>query len=190
MFQKHPNLLSKERSRLLVIDVQEKLTPSIQRFESVERHCIALCETAMQYDVPIRITEQYPGGLGPTIPSLAGFDSSPAEKLAFSAAYATGWGNLDVDEPRDQVVICGIETHICVLQTALDLVDRAWSVAVVVDAIGSRSALSHETGLRRLESAGVQLVTTEMVLFEWAGEAGSDDFKAVSKRVRSLAENE
>lgn len=182
-----PDLLNSARSRLLIVDVQEKLLPVVDGCDRVEQRCQLLGEMAAQWDIPVRVTEQYPKGLGPTVKSLRGFDLQPAEKLAFSAADASGWGECQAGEQRDQAIVCGIESHICVLQTAFELLDRGWTVYVVVDAIGARSAECHRVALRRMEMAGIQLVTTEMVLFEWAERAGSDQFKAVSKAVRDLA---
>lgn len=186
MSSRHAKLLDANRSRLLIVDMQEKLLPSIHEGPLVEQRCGVLAEVAQLFEIPMRITEQYPKGLGSTVESLRSFDGQPPEKLAFSAAEATGWGKCSDDEPRNQAVVCGIESHICVLQTAFDLIARSWSVAVVVDAIGSRSQSSHDAALSRLSAEGVSLVTTEMVLFEWAERAGTESFKTISKIVRNL----
>lgn len=183
---RHHQLMDASRSRLLVVDVQEKLVPAIHEHEAVVSRCRALADVASLYGIPRKVTEQYPKGLGRTVEALSDIDPIPAEKLLFSAAEASGFGVCEMEEERDQVVICGIETHICVFQTAMDLLAARWAVTVVADAVGSRHQRDHAVAIERLRAFGVDVATTESVLFEWAGRAGSDEFKQVSKIVREL----
>ena len=178
-----PELLSASESLLLVVDVQERLLPQIAGREQVVRGCRLLSAGAELFSVPTVVTEQYPKGLGPTVPDLAG--SLPAaavkaEKLRFSAAEATGWPTAgEREDGRHQVVIAGIETHICVLQTAIDLAAWGYRVFVCADATGSRLETDHAIALARLRDGGVTVTTTESVLFEWCEAAGTDRFRSL-----------
>ena len=170
-------MLSKDRTTLVVVDVQEGFR-SYAAFADVARQCGRLVEGAGILGVPIVATEQYPRGLRQTAPEV-GLPAGLArvEKTVFSAARAEGF---DLGA-RDQVVICGIETHVCVMQTALDLLDDGLEVHVVTDAVASRNAHDREVGLRRMEGAGATLTTVETALLELCERAGTPEFKAVQK---------
>jgi nicotinamidase-related amidase len=132
------------------------------------------------------LTEQYPKGLGRTPPDLAGILPPAHEKTAFSCCGCPSFTSL-VDSPADPihaVILCGLETHVCIAQTALDLLARGLRVSIAVDAVASRHAIDHDTGLRRLEAAGAVLTTTEAILFEWLRDAAHPQFRAVQKLVR------
>jgi len=177
-------LLSKTASRLVVVDVQQKLLDQIPVAATLVENCRRLICGARLLDVPIAATEQYPAGLGPTVEVLAGLLDEIPEKLRFSCAECLGWeapGESDLE--RDQVVICGIEAHVCVLQTALDLAARGFRVFVVVDAVASRHKLDWKTALGRLADSGIVVLTTESVLFEWCEVAGTDEFRQISRLV-------
>lgn len=183
-------LMNAARSHLLVVDIQARLMPAIHESEQVVRHATIVLQAAARLCVPVTVTEQYPKGLGPTVTSVS--EALPADaavlpKTTFSAA----------DDPatmervaavrgsgRDQLVICGAEAHVCVLQSALGFRNAGFEVFVVADAVSSRAPSSVEAACARLLHAGCHWVTTEMVVFEWLGEAATDDFRALSPLLR------
>jgi len=184
-----PMLMSADDSALLVIDMQERLLPHIAGHQGVAWNCRRLIDGAGALGVPVRATEQYPKGLGPTVPELRerlGAESLP-EKVAFSCAVCGPIFARLRDEGRHRLLLCGIETHVCVQQTALDLMAAGWRVYLAVDAVGSRFPLDHQTALHRMESAGAELTTTEAALFEWCEAAGTDVFKQISRLAREEA---
>ncbi|WP_240928062.1 hydrolase [Thalassoroseus pseudoceratinae] len=184
-FHRSHELLSVGRSRLLIVDVQEKFVPHISGAARVIEGCRRLLTGAKILDVPAVATEQYPKGLGPTVSPLADFFEDRPDKLRFSAAELLPWSlNEDDEQTRDQIVIAGIETHICILQTAFDLMERGLRVFIVADAVSSRSTTHHELALKRLRDGGAVITTTESVLFEWCEVAGTDTFKQISQLVR------
>ncbi|MEE3364423.1 MAG: isochorismatase family protein [Planctomycetota bacterium] len=177
-------LLSKTASRLVVVDVQQKLLDHIPVAESLVENCRRLVRGAQLLDVPVAATEQYPAGLGPTTQVLSELLDEIPEKLRFSCAECLDWGPADEgQEQRDQVVVCGIEAHVCVLQTALDLAAQGFRVFVPADAVASRHKLDWKTALGRLADSGVVVLTTESVLFEWCEVAGTDEFRQISRLV-------
>ena len=178
--------LDRDRAALLVVDVQEGFRRAIPGFDALAAATATMVRGAEVIGLPIAVTEQYPKGLGGTVPEVAGqlpAGVEPLAKTVFSAAAAPGFGL----EGRDQVVICGIEAHVCVNQSVLDLLDRGLGVHVVADAVGSRSAANRELGLNKAERAGAWLTSVETALFELLGAAGGDEFKAVQRLVLELA---
>lgn len=169
-------------SVLCVIDVQEKLLPVIAAGEAVVAAAGRLADAARILDVPAILTEQYPRGLGPTRATLAGKLPPPLEKRAFSCCGCDDFVAA-IPAERHQVVLAGLETHVCVAQTALDLLGRGNAVFVAVDAVAARHAIDHEVALRRLEAAGAVLTTSEAVLFEWCRSADHPRFQAVRRLV-------
>jgi nicotinamidase-related amidase len=178
-------LLSRGASRLVIVDVQEKLVPLIAAGEMMVSNCRRLIEGARALGVPVFATEQYPKGLGRTVPALRElFDAIP-EKLRFSSVEVLNWGFAgDGTSDRDQVVVAGIEAHVCVLQTALDLIAHGYRVFVPADAVASRGELDWKIALDRLASAGAVIATTESVLFEWCETAGTPEFKQISRLIK------
>lgn len=176
-------LLTHDKSCLLIVDVQEKLMPQIHQSSSVESRCAWLMRLATEINVPLMVSEQYPKGLGQTLPSLQQWmpGKTDIDKLYFSCyqdpCFLKHWRALH----RKQVVLAGIETHVCVLQTALDMNAAGIDTFVVIDAVGSRHLLDHECALQRMTQAGVHLVTSEMVLFEWLKTAAHPKFKTISQ---------
>jgi nicotinamidase-related amidase len=174
--------LSRSQSQLLVIDIQERLAPVMAAGAPAVELTQKLLRCAGLLGIPVTLTEQYRKGIGPTLAGVleaAGAAAAVFEKMAFSAmgdaaitAHLRGSG-------RDQVVIAGIESHVCVLQTALDLHEAGLKPVVVIDAVASRAVESKQAALHRLRAHGVELVTTEMVIFEWLERAGTDDFRAI-----------
>ncbi|HZL47628.1 MAG TPA: isochorismatase family protein [Solirubrobacteraceae bacterium] len=171
-------LLNRDRAALVVVDVQEGFRP-YESFAGVAGACAKLLQAARILDVPSVVSEQYPKGLGHTAPEVGLEGERVLEKSVFSAARADGF---DLGG-RDQVVVCGIETHVCVSQTVLDLLGRGVEVHVPADAVGSRHALDYERGLERLERAGAVVSTVEAALFELLERAGTPEFKAVQKLI-------
>lgn len=171
-------LLSRQTSLLVVIDVQEKLAPLICETERLLVNCSKLVQSAELFAVPSFATEQYPQGLGPTVPALAEHLPVRPAKLRFSCAEVLNWPPAaERTDNRFQVVLCGIEAHVCVLQTAFDLLAAGYQVFLAADAVGSRRQLDWKIALDRLASAGATIVTTESVLFEWCETAEAPEFK-------------
>jgi nicotinamidase-related amidase len=175
-------VLDRDRTALIVVDVQEAFRPHVQAFEDTARAAATLVQAAKALDLPVVVTEQYPQGLGETVPELAehlvGIERIP--KVCFSAAAADGF---DLGG-RDQALVCGIETHVCVSQTAHDLLDRGVEVHVAADAVSSRTAENRQVGLHKMESSGAVLTSVETALFELVGAAGSEEFKQIQRLVK------
>jgi nicotinamidase-related amidase len=182
-------LLEKDRSALLLIDVQDRLFPHIHEHQSMLARIELLLSAASLMKIPVLATEQYPKGLGKTIAkiSCAIPDLQPLEKVDFSCLAAPGFKDRLAALQRRQIVLIGIETHVCVMQTALDLIAHGEEVIVVADATGSRRALDAEIALRRLDHAGAVVMTAESVVFEWLRRAGTDAFKALQPNLKALA---
>lgn len=178
--------LEASRSVLLLIDLQERLVPAMFEPARVLDRCGVLLGAARRLAVPVLATRQYPQGLGPFVEPLAGRldETECRDKLAFSAFGEESLSDVLRDFGRDQFVIAGVEAHVCVLQTALDLVGDGYGVAVVGDAVTSRRESSRDLAFDRLRSVGVSVVDTEMVVFEWLDRAGTDDFKALAPLLR------
>ncbi len=183
-FPRSPLLLSREQSVLLVIDAQTRLLDAIPHQERLVWNLRRLVSAAQVLGIPRLATEQYPKGLGPTVAPLVDCLGPIPEKLTFSAAGCRELiDRLEEHTPR-QIVVAGAETHVCVLQTALDLISAGYEVILPVDATASRFDLDHQTALRRMETSGVSLVTTEGALFEWCQIAGTPEFKQISQLVK------
>jgi nicotinamidase-related amidase len=179
-------LLNAARSHLMVIDMQARLMPAILDGEQVIQQVSVLLEAAGRLGVPVTVTEQYPKGLGPTLPTV--MDAFPRDavilpKTSFSAAGDPATVERVTTlraEGRDQIVLCGVEAHVCVLQTALGLKNNGMKVFVAADAVSSRAASSVDAACARLLHAGCHWVTVEMVVFEWLERAATDDFRTLS----------
>ena len=180
----HATQMSAADTGLLVIDVQEKLLPKILDAAQLERNVAFLVDGARLLDLPVQCTEQYPRGLGGTVPELARRLPERPDKVAFSSCAVPAVVEHFRRAARPKVVLAGIETHVCVLHTALDLLALDFRVYVAVDAVGSRYRLDHDTALRRLEQAGAILTTCETCVFEWTGGASHPRFKEVSRLVQ------
>ncbi len=176
------------RTTLVVVDVQEGFRKAIPDFERIAKATATLVEGAEVLDVPIVVTEQYPKRLGETAPEVAEFlpdGTEPLEKVRFSAAEADGF---DLGG-RDQALVCGIESHVCVSQTAIDLLEAGVEVQVPLDGVGSRTEENKRVGLHKMERAGAILTSVEAALFELLGGAGTDEFKRVQKLILDYAPN-
>jgi len=184
-----PELMNAAETLLCVIDLQQRLLPVIDGHERIVWNARRLLNAARLLQLRAIATEQYPEKLGSTVESLATLLPEPAvSKLAFSAAGCTGLFAQQLSEistgGRHRALLCGIETHVCIQQTAYDLLSAGYQVFLAVDATGTRHKHDHEIALRRMESAGVVLTTTEAALFEWCREAGTPEFKQISQLVK------
>jgi nicotinamidase-related amidase len=175
-------LIDAERSTLLVSDMQQKLLPVIHDGESLVASVEWLVRAARRIGVPVVAVEQYPKGLGHLTGSLRELipQNAIAHKTHFSCVAAQCLADLPGSE-RPQIVIAGIEAHVCVLQTALELTEEGKEVYVVADAVGSRRTTDRDLALWRMRQEGVRIVSREMVVFEWLGEAGTPLFRDVSR---------
>lgn len=176
-------LLNRHESCLLLVDVQRKLTPLICNSEKIITRCSWLMNIANDLGIPCLISEQYPRGLGETLPELLAIPhSARLEKVHFSCGKDNGMVQYLRNLGKRQVLIQGIETHVCVLQTAFDLVGQDFQVYVVTDAVGSRAQEDYHAALARMSAAGISLITAEMALFEWLEQAATPEFRALSMK--------
>jgi len=175
-------LIDARNSALLVVDVQGRLVPAVAGWQALLDHVIWLIRVARRLEVPVLACEQYPKGLGPTHPAVAAELPAGciASKLHFSAVAGACHG-LDQAGGRGQYVVCGMETHVCVLQTVIELLAGGKQVFVVDEAVGSRRDSDKALALARMRDAGAAIVSREMVAFEWLRRADSDVFREVSR---------
>lgn len=180
-----PARLQADTTSVLVVDIQEKLLPKIFNAPTLVRNVAFLLDACRLLGVPAIATEQYPRGLGSTVPELASRLPSPIpEKLAFSCCGVPDLAAGFRRDGRSTILVVGIETHVCVLQTTLDLLSQGFTVFLAVDAVGSRYRADHEAALARLTQAGAVPCTVEMAVFEWTRVAGSPVFKQISSLVQ------
>ncbi|MGE4062144.1 MAG: hydrolase [Rhodospirillaceae bacterium] len=182
-------LLDRSRSQLLVVDVQERLAPAMHDGERMIDNCAVLMQAAHRLGIPVTLSEQYTKGLGPTVARLGNVkgDSPVLEKMHFSCAADAGLSTRIrglAAEGRSQLVICGIEAHVCVLQSALGFAGGGLNVFVAADAVTSRKPESAAIARDRLAVNSIAVVTTEMALFEWLHIAGTAEFKELSKLIK------
>lgn len=175
------SLIRRDHSLLLVVDLQEKLAPAIHEADAVVANSVRLLEGARLLEVPAFVSEQYVRGLGPSLPAIrtAAVNARFFEKTHFSCAAEPGVLPLLQAAARPQVILTGTEAHVCVLQTALGLHGAGFEVFLVADATSSRTPENRHAAIERLRAAGVGIVTTEMVLFEWLHEAATDTFRTL-----------
>jgi nicotinamidase-related amidase len=176
-----PELMQPADTALLVVDVQERLMAVEPEAVRIAWNVRRLIDAAGILGVRTAATEQYPEKLGPTLPELAERIAAPIpDKMTFScrscSAIFDDWKAAGIH----RVLVCGIETHVCIQQTVLDLLADGYQVMVAADAVGARHTIDHETALRRMEASGALLTTTESTMFEWCGVAGTDEFKQIS----------
>jgi nicotinamidase-related amidase len=176
--------MSAADTALLVVDVQDKLLQLIPNQASMVRNIAFLIDGARLLNMPVAATEQYPKGLGPTTAELARRLPERPDKTAFSCCAVPSVVEGFRRAARPKVLLAGIEAHVCVLHTALDLLALDFRVYIAVDAVGSRFAIDQEVALRRLEQVGAILTTTETALFEWVGGASHPQFRAISQLVQ------
>ena len=184
-------ILKRQKSQLLVVDIQARLLPAMASQEALMANVARLCEGARLLDIPITISEQYPKGIGATVPAVleaCGGNAVVLPKLTFSClrdeAIARRINEFGKVHLRTQIVLCGIEAHVCVLQTALDLRVSGFDVAVIGDAISSRAPDSKTFAIERMRSQAIDMATMEMVIFEWLERADGPHFKTLSQLIK------
>jgi len=180
-------MLSPATSALVVVDVQEAFRSHVHGFDDLVAQARLLVLAATRLDVPVAVSEQYPSGLGSTVPELADVlpaGVEPFAKVEFAAPLAAGWNELPA-RVRDarQVVVVGIEAHVCIRQSVLALLEAGREVFVPVDAVGSRSALHRDVAIRELVRAGAHESTAEQVMFDWVRTAAAPEFRDLQRLV-------
>lgn len=178
-----------QHSQLLIIDIQERLASAMPAkiLEKIIKNNNILLTAANELDIPVIHSEQYPKGLGNTVSDIATHfpeTSGSITKTSFSCAEAEGFNELIVKQNRQQIIITGIESHICVLQSALQLQKQGHAVFVVEDAICSRKKQNHKNAIQRLRQNGITISNVESVIFEWLRDAAHPKFKLLSKLIK------
>ncbi|MEN8229724.1 MAG: hydrolase [Bacteroidota bacterium] len=178
--------INREECNGLVIDIQEKLFPHMDQKEELLRKTLILTEGMKILGIPVMVTEQYPKGLGPTLGSIhqAMESSVPVEKISFSCCDEPAYFDALEQSGRDKVIIWGIEAHVCVMQTVIDLAGSGYKPVVVADCISSRNPLDKQWAIERMRTEGAIITTCESILFELTRVAGSDEFRAISRLVK------
>lgn len=176
-------LLKQDQSCLLVVDIQEKLIPAIHDHQQLLNQCAWLMRVAQRMNIPVLISEQYPQGLGSTAAILkAAAPSAPVmTKLHFSCSDNPSCASQITDLKRQQIVLIGIEAHVCVLQSAFGLLEMGLDVFVAADCISSRNPDDKALALQRMRAVGVSIISREMALFEWLHQSGTDEFRMMSR---------
>jgi nicotinamidase-related amidase len=179
-------ILNKDTSALVVVDIQEKLVPAMKKRQQVYDNCGHLIELAKLIDLPIVLTEQYPKGLGPTVPEIKDVLPSytPLEKVTFDCCRGEGFLDTIASLQKTHIILTGMETHICVLQTCLSLLNEGYFVHLVSDAVCSRKKQDFRTAVETMRDAGAVINCTETALFQLLEKAGTPEFKAISKRIK------
>ncbi len=185
----NPNRLDPDRAMLLVIDYQSKLLPFIHDRDPILDAAKLLFKGTAIFNLPILVTEQYPKGIGHTDESLAAIlteqNATTLEKMAFSSCGESAVRDKLREIDRPQVIVCGIEAHVCVQQTVLDLTQMDYDVFVTADAIGSRQPFDYKIALDRMRQSGAQVTTVESVLFELCDECGTPRFKELIELIKT-----
>ena len=180
--------IQRENCQAMIIDVQEKLSPHIYRYNDILKKTLILIQGLQVLDIPILLNEQYPEGLGRTVPEIMAvldtIKSKTIEKVTFSACDNDETWNYLAQQNRISVLVFGVEAHVCVMQTVLDLLDNGMQPVVIADAIGSRSAYDRRQAIRRMRRAGAVITTTEAILFELCRSSKDPAFKAISQLVK------
>lgn len=179
-------LLKPETSALLIIDIQERILPVINNYQMVVDNTLKLIKGFKVLGLPIYFTEQYPKGLGPTTKTITDElgDLKPFDKMSFSCSGAGELFNEFKKKNLTQIIVCGVESHVCVQQTVLDLIENGIQVNLAADAVSSRKEIDYHTALDRMRYHGVEVTTTEAILFELLNVCGTPQFKEVSKIVK------
>ncbi|MGA7720602.1 MAG: hydrolase [Ignavibacteriaceae bacterium] len=186
VLERNKKILVREKTALLLIDIQENILRVMHEPERLIKYSLNLIKGFKALNIPIFYTEQYPKGLGPTAaPLLKELEGlSVIQKMSFSCSGVPNFFTRLIDNNVSQVVIAGIESHICVEQTALDLIASGFQVDVAVDATSSRKELDYKYALKRMRTHGVEITTSEAILFEILAVAGTDEFKEISNIIK------
>lgn len=183
---RHPKMLDRNKAALIVIDMQARFTPIIPDYDEIEKNVLTLINGSKVLGLPIFYTEQYPKGLGRTTEALKAelAEKRPIEKMRFSIAEEKVLMTALKDAAITHLILVGIETHVCMLQSALDLQHMGYIVHIIQDATGSRNPLHRDVAVARMRQEGVTISVTESALFELAEISGTDEFKQLSKMVK------
>jgi isochorismate hydrolase len=178
--------LNRDESSLLIIDIQEKLAAVMKMKDAVVGNCLHLIELSKMLSIPVVVTEQYPKGLGRTVEQLRSAMPryKPVEKLTFSCCEEPAFMKEVKDLERKTIILTGMETHICVLQTCMGLLHNGFDVHLVKDAVCSRTKENWRTGIEFMRDTGAVITSTETVLFQLLNRAGTEEFRTISKRIR------
>lgn len=181
-------MLNRSDAFFVLVDVQGKLAHQIHESLSIVRHLKALIQALQKLEIPIIVLEQYPKGLGPTIPELARElnDYAPIEKVTFNGCLTPAFIDAVAKTGRKQAIVAGIEAHVCVYQTVCGLLENGYSVDVITDAISSRTAANKAIGIERMKDAGAKMSSTEMALFELMVRADDPNNKDVIQVIKHL----
>lgn len=184
--ERHPFTARREESLVLVIDIQEAMLKIIRDWDEVARKVGQLTRAAELLDIPVVLTEQYPRGLGRTIPQVMEAVRFPKvyEKEHFSACQEEGFVEALRALGRSQIVLVGMEAHVCVLQTGLDLLQAGFQVQLAADAVSSRAAFNRDRGIELLRQAGAVVTTAEIVVFQWIHRSNTEEFRKVHPIVK------
>jgi nicotinamidase-related amidase len=179
-------ILEKNNAVLVIVDIQERLAPAMNKRQKVSDNCIHLIEAAKLLNIPVVVTEQYSKGLGPTISEIKDAlpDYEPLEKVTFDCCRGEGFLGKVASLNKKQIILTGMETHVCVLQTCLSLLKEGYTVHLVGDAVCSRKKEDYLAGREMMRDAGAVINCTETVLFQLLEKAGTPEFKAISKRIK------
>jgi nicotinamidase-related amidase len=179
-------LLSKNEAVLVIVDIQERLAAVMSERKKVVDNCLHLIEVSKLLNIPIVLNEQYPKGLGPTVSEIreALHPCGPLEKMTFSCCRGGAFSDVLAASGRKKVILAGMETHVCVLQTAVDLLKTGYLVHLTKDATCSRTPDNFNTATEFMRDAGAVINCTETVLFQLLEKAGTDEFKVISKRIK------
>jgi len=182
---RHEKILKQDSTALLVIDIQERILKVINEYERVVENSLKLIKGFQILELPVMYTEQYPKGLGPTTSELKKVLSTVAvEKTTFSCSGADNLFPTLINSGIKQVAVCGIESHVCVQQTVMDLLANGFQVNVAADAVSSRREFDYKIALDRMNKKGAEITTTESILFELLEKSGTEKFKSISKLVK------
>ena len=179
-------ILDRNKAALVIVDIQERLVVAMDQKENVTTNCLHLIEAAKLLKIPTVVTEQYPKGLGPTIHELKDAVPvyAPLEKITFDCCRGDGFLEKIASLGKKQIILTGMETHVCVLQTCLGLLKEGYTVHLVSDAVCSRKQTDYKTARELMRDAGAVITCTETVLFQLLEKAGTPEFKAISKRIK------
>jgi nicotinamidase-related amidase len=179
-------ILDRTKALLLIVDIQERLVPAMDQREKVYANCLHIIEAAKLLAVPVLVTEQYSKGLGPTVSEIR--DAlpryEPIEKITFDCCRGEGFLDRVASFYKSQIILTGMETHVCVLQTCLSLLQEGYTVHLVSDAVCSRKKDDHRAAGEMMRDAGAVINCTETVLFQLIEKAGTPEFKAISQRIK------
>ena len=178
--------LDKKEVVLVIVDIQERLTEVMAERQKVIDNCLHLIEAAKLLNIPVILNEQYPNGLGPTVSEIkeALQPYEPLEKVTFSCCRGDEFMNRIASAGRKKVILVGMETHVCVLQTCIDLLGKDYMIHVVQDAVCSRTGNNFRAGIEFMRNAGAVITCTETVLFQLLERAGTDEFRTISRRIK------